>query len=92
MNIYLQPKRRKWNLNTLVFWVSQSSEQILGVIPLQGIEEEDREVLKLIQDREIARKNRDFSQADLLRDTIVKSGYIIEDTPLGPRYYRDEDC
>lgn len=94
MNIYLQPKRRKWNLNTLesILGFLNQVNQILGVIPLQGIEEEDREVLKLIQDREIARKNRDFSQADLLRDTIVKSGYIIEDTPLGPRYYRDEDC
>ena len=94
MNTYLQPKRKKWNLNTLksILGFLNQVNQILGVIPLQGIEEEDREVLKLIQDREIARKNRDFSQADLLRDTIVKSGYIIEDTLLGPRYYRDEDC
>ncbi|NLJ39930.1 MAG: cysteine--tRNA ligase [Candidatus Atribacteria bacterium] len=92
MNSYLQPKRRKWNLNTLESILSflHQVNQILGIIPLQGMEEEDREVLKLIQEREKARKNRDFSQADFLRDTIVKSGYIIEDTPLGPRYYRDE--
>ena len=93
MNTYLQPKRKKWNLNTLksIFGFLNQVNQILGVIPLQEMEEEDREVLKLIQNREIARKNRDFSQADLLRDTILKSGYTIEDTPLGPRYYRDED-
>ena len=93
MNTYLQPKRKKWNLNTLksILGFLNQVNQILGVIPLQEMEEEDREVLKLIQDREIARKNRDFSQADLLRDTILKSGYTIEDTPLGPRYYRDED-
>lgn len=93
MNTYLQPKRRKWNLYTLesILDFLNQVNQILGVIPLQGMEEEDREVLRLVQDREKARKNRDFSQADLLRNTIVKSGYVIEDTPLGPRYYRDED-
>ncbi|NLJ50435.1 MAG: cysteine--tRNA ligase [Candidatus Atribacteria bacterium] len=92
MNTYLQPKRRKWNPKTLenILGFLKQVNQILGVMPLQGIEEEDQEVLRLIQDREKARKNRDFSQADLLRDSIIKSGYIIEDTPLGPRYYRDE--
>jgi hypothetical protein len=54
MNTYLQPKRKKWNLNTLKSYLGFLNQvnQILGVIPLQEMEEEDREVLKMIQDRE----------------------------------------
>ena len=93
MNSYLQPKRQKWNLGTLknILDFLNQVNQILGIIPLQEMEEEDGEILKLIQDREKARKSRDFARADLLRDTLLKSGYIIEDTPLGPRCYREED-
>jgi cysteinyl-tRNA synthetase len=43
---------------------------------------------KLIDDREEARKRRDWAAADRLRDELARAGIIIEDTPQGPRWKR----
>ncbi|WP_053961176.1 cysteine--tRNA ligase [Sulfobacillus thermosulfidooxidans] len=40
---------------------------------------------RLIAIREQARKNRDYVQADQIRNLLIKAGYYIEDTPTGPR-------
>lgn len=44
-----------------------------------------REIEDLIFKRERARKIGDFKTADKVREEIRKKGYIVEDTPLGPR-------
>jgi cysteinyl-tRNA synthetase len=48
----------------------------------------DAEVERLAQEREQARKRRDFATADQLRAQITALGYVIEDTPHGPRLKR----
>jgi cysteinyl-tRNA synthetase len=48
----------------------------------------DTEVERLAQEREQARKRRDFATADQLRAQITALGYVIEDTPHGPRLKR----
>jgi len=48
----------------------------------------DTEVERLAQKREQARKQRDFATADQLRAQISMLGYVIEDTPHGPRLKR----
>jgi len=48
----------------------------------------DPEVERLAQEREQARKRRDFATADRLRAQITALGYVIEDTPRGPRLKR----
>jgi cysteinyl-tRNA synthetase len=48
----------------------------------------DADVERLVQEREQARKRRDFATADRLRAQIAALGYIIEDTPRGPRLKR----
>jgi cysteinyl-tRNA synthetase len=45
----------------------------------------DTEIERLAQEREQARKRRDFATADRLRAQITALGYVIEDTPRGPR-------
>ena len=40
-------------------------------------------VLKLANDREDARKSKDFQKSDELRSQIENAGYLIEDTPEG---------
>lgn len=41
------------------------------------------EILKLVKEREEARKQKDFQRADELRDIIQEKGYSIKDTPDG---------
>ncbi len=42
------------------------------------------EVKKLVQDRQLARKNQEWALSDQLRLEIEKYGYIIQDSPSGP--------
>ncbi len=53
---------------------------------LKDIKEESvsEEVEKLLQERENARKSRDFTSADILRQKIYDLGWEIQDTPDGP--------
>jgi cysteinyl-tRNA synthetase len=50
-----------------------------------GVEEVPAEILAKLDERENARKNKDFQRADELRGAIIAAGYVIEDTPQGPR-------
>jgi cysteinyl-tRNA synthetase len=61
-----------------------------GVLGLLDTEETavDAEVERLAGEREQARKRRDFATADRLRSQIAARGYVIEDTPHGPRLKR----
>ena len=43
------------------------------------------EVVRLLEERQAARKARDFKQSDLLRDAIKAAGWVIEDTPQGAK-------
>jgi cysteinyl-tRNA synthetase len=42
-------------------------------------------VIQLLNLRQEARKNKDFSKADYYRDEIEKNGYVIEDSKEGPQ-------
>jgi cysteinyl-tRNA synthetase len=42
-------------------------------------------IKKLLDERDVARKNSDFKKSDELRDKINSLGYEIKDTPEGPR-------
>jgi len=61
-------------------------DRVLG-LNFEGIKKEpiSREILQLVEEREQARKNEDWTKADKLRKEIKKLGYKIEDTPKGPK-------
>jgi len=64
-------------------------DKVLGVLALPG--EESRipdDVMDLVRRREVERKNRDYVQADALRDQIAARGFLIQDMPDGPRVTR----
>ena len=42
-------------------------------------------VKELVEKRAAAKKAKDFAEADRLRDEVLKMGYVIEDTPKGPK-------
>lgn len=46
------------------------------------------EVLQWVEERQAARKARDFARADALRERIRSAGWLVEDTPKGPRLKR----
>ena len=48
----------------------------------------DEEIMKLIEERNEARKNRDFKRADEIRDMLKEKGIILEDTKDGTRFKR----
>jgi len=65
---------------------------ILGFLEKEVIIEElPRDVEKLIQRREEARKNEDWKTADRIREEVKKLGYLLEDTPEGVRSRKISD-
>ena len=58
--------------------------KVLGILQ-KGGEEVPKEILEMANRRQEARKAKDFALADSLRDEIKARGYILEDTPNGPK-------
>jgi cysteinyl-tRNA synthetase len=46
------------------------------------------EINALLEARQAARKAKDFKRADAIRDELKSKGWVIEDTPKGPRLKR----
>jgi cysteinyl-tRNA synthetase len=66
------------------------SLKILGIEkrPLNKLENDKSDILKLIKERENARKNKNFNLADELRDKLKKMHIEIEDTPDGTKWFK----
>ena len=43
------------------------------------------EIIALLEARQAARKAKDFQRADAIRDELKAKGWIIEDSPKGPK-------
>ena len=50
----------------------------------------DAQVDALIEERNQARKDRDFARSDEIRDLLKEQGIVLEDTPQGTRWRRSE--
>jgi len=64
--------------------------ELLAINAIFGIFETETElpqphIEKLVTEREAARTSGNFAEADRLRTRIEKEGYIVQDTPNGPR-------
>jgi cysteinyl-tRNA synthetase len=51
---------------------------------------DDAKIKQLIEKRNQARKNKDFATSDKIRDDLKKQGIILEDTPQGTRYKKED--
>ncbi|WP_153125804.1 cysteine--tRNA ligase [Peribacillus tepidiphilus] len=66
-------------------------ETLFSVLGLELEAEEgllDEEIERLIQERNQARKERNFSRSDEIRDQLKAMNIILEDTPQGTRWKR----
>ena len=59
-------------------------EKINSVLGIETVEEEaPAEILSLAEERQSARKAKDFARSDQIRDELAAQGWVIEDTPKG---------
>ena len=67
------------------------SEAPQGIVPsgllvdIRDEKEAPEEIKHLLMQRIQARKAKNFKQADWIRDQLKTKGWVIEDTPKGPR-------
>ncbi|MBQ7045447.1 MAG: cysteine--tRNA ligase [Clostridia bacterium] len=61
---------------------------VLGLVYNRKKDNVDDEILKLVEARTEARKNRDFATADKIRDELKAMGITLEDTPDGVKIVR----
>lgn len=61
---------------------------ILGVEVKHVEELLDEDIERLIEERQAARKNRDFARADEIRNELLEKGIILEDSREGVRWKR----
>jgi len=59
-------------------------DSVLGVMAHEKIQVSE-EVKQLVDEREKARKEKDYKKADEIRDKLKEKGYIVEDSSSGPR-------
>ena len=62
-------------------------DSVLGFIVVKE-EKIGSDIQKLVDERESARKSKDFKTADRIRDELKSKGIILEDTPQGVRWKR----
>ena len=61
---------------------------VLGLIVDKKEEVLDEEIEKLIEERQAARKAKDFARADAIRDELLAKGIVLKDTREGVKWTR----
>lgn len=61
-------------------------DSVLGVFGREEDEGLDSEIERLIEERQAARRGRDFARADEIRDALLAKGIVLEDTKDGVRW------
>jgi len=63
-------------------------DAVVGIFGGAADEEAPAEILQMVQERQDARRNKDFARSDEIRDELATAGWIVEDTQGGPRVKR----
>lgn len=63
-------------------------DHVLGIFGPESAEMLDSEIEKLIDERQDARRMRNYARSDEIRDTLAERGIILEDTKEGVRWKR----
>ena len=86
-NVYLLEKNTQTAVLDYFMTAFDRLMEVLG-LPFAGEELLDDEIEGLIEERLTARRERNFSRADEIRDLLKEKGIILEDTAQGTRWKR----
>ncbi|MDM7922900.1 MAG: cysteine--tRNA ligase [Pyrinomonadaceae bacterium] len=73
---------------TRVLDAVEKFDSVLGIFGKEEIAMLDAEIESLIEERQEARRNRNFARSDEIRDLLAEKGIILEDTKDGVRWKR----
>ena len=72
-----------------VYNFMQEINKIFDILALKQ-EKTPKLIQELVDDREKARRDKNFSKADKIRNILKQKGYLVEDTQEGPRIKKNE--
>ena len=87
INIFLQAPRSKAPIEAAAGLFDELAD-VLGILYNRKRENSlDAEIEALIQERQQARRDKNFARADEIRDSLKARGITLEDTPQGVKYH-----
>jgi len=86
VNIFLQEPRSKESIQAAAALFDELAG-VLGLLYSWGKADLDAEIQALIQERQEARKAKNYARADEIRDSLSARGIVLEDTPQGVKYH-----
>lgn len=63
---------------------------VLGIAARKAVQLLDADIAQMIEARTQARKERDWAEADRIRDALKEMGVVLEDTPMGVKWSREQ--
>ncbi len=63
--------------------------EVLGLLQQEEDETIDSEIQSLVEERQDARKNKNFARADEIRDILKAKGIVLKDTPQGVQIIKE---
>jgi cysteinyl-tRNA synthetase len=92
VNIYLNSPslKNKIILEEIIKFYQDLAGKVLGILKDFDREQSfEQEIKKLIEDREKARKEKNWEKSDKIRDELKRKGVILEDTTEGVRWKKN---
>lgn len=64
--------------------------EVLGILYERNVKIDNEEIISLINEREEARKSKNWTVADKIRDELRKKNVVLEDTPNGVKWHIEQ--
>lgn len=87
-NIYIKEEKINSRVIDKILGNFRELGSVLGLFAQQKKETLEPQIEEMIQNRQDARKNKDWATADSIRDQLLSQGIVLEDTPQGVRWKR----